>query len=138
MSSSNFEDFLSEKTELDPEVIAELFKNYQDKFRVAKVLIDRYGLQKEALGRLYGDFIGFAYVEPTKSIIKKAYIDQLGKKFLSDNNVLPLYKFGKAITVCASDPKNPYLQDKLEKILGEIVSFVFCFPSDIEDYLNNI
>jgi hypothetical protein len=133
--TSDFEDYLIERTDLEPAVISEIFKNNSDTNRIAKILIDRYGIKKEILGRIWGDYLGFAYVEPNNSIVKKVLIEKLGEDFILENKVLPLYKFGRAVTVCASDPKNPYLQDKIEKALGEIVSLVFCFPSDIEEYI---
>src|SRR5574344_1890351 len=105
--TSDFEDYLIERTDLEPAVISEIFKNNSDTNRIAKILIDRYGIKKEILGRIWGDYLGFAYVEPNNSIVKKVLIEKLGEDFILENKVLPLYKFGRAVTVCETETKNP-------------------------------
>jgi hypothetical protein len=125
-------EYLANKTGLDIVLIDKLFYENSDEFEVAHKLIDKYGIEREKLGKIWGDYLGFAYVDPNKTIINHEYIDKIGLDFIRKNKVMPLYKFGKAVTVCISDPKNLYMQDKLEKKLGEIVSLVFCFPFDVE------
>jgi len=53
------------------------------------------------------------------------------------NKVLPLYKLGKAVTFCASNPTNSSVMEHTQRKLGELVSIVFCFPFDIKMYLKN-
>jgi type IV pilus assembly protein PilB len=140
MYNSDFKIYLSDQTELDFELISELFEKNENVFDVAFKLIEDYGIDTKFLGKIWGDYIGFAYVDPNSTIINQEYLQKVGIDFIKENNAIPMYKFGKAITVSTSNPQNPYIQDMLEKKLGEIVSFVFCFPFDIEIYLklNNL
>jgi hypothetical protein len=140
MYNSNFITYLSDQTELDFELLERLFQENSDVFDVALKLIEDYGIEAKHLGKFWGDYIGFAYVDPNTTIVNQEYIQKVGVDFIKQNKAIPLYKFGKAVTVCTSNPQSPFIQDKFEKKLGEIVSFVFCFPFDIEVYikLNNL
>lgn len=140
MYQADFKEYLSEKTGIDVEVIDNLFQNQVDIFKIALELIENHGIDEGELGKIWGDYLGYAYVDPNKTIVNKEFVEKVGVQFIKDNSAMPLYKFGRAVTVCTSNPHNPYIQDKLEKKLGEIVSFVFCFPFDIEIYLkfNNV
>lgn len=130
-----FRRYLAENTDVDLNIIEQLFQKKADAFDVALLLIENHGVDAKKLGKIWGDYLGFAYVDPNTTIVNKDYVRKLGKDFILANKALPLYKFGKAVTVSTSDPQNPFIQDKLEKRLEEIVSFVFCFPFDIEIYI---
>lgn len=140
MYNSDFAEYLSDKTGIDFIILDELYEKKTNVFDIATTLINLYGVDRNKLGKIWGDYIGFAYVDPNSTIVKEEYIQKLGVDFIMKNKVLPMYKFGKAVTVSTYDPLNPFLQDKLEKKLDEIVSLVFCFPFDIENYikLNNL
>lgn len=141
MYNTDFQIYLAEKINISIDVITELFSKYSnDVFKAAFVLIEKYGVDEKELGKIWGSYLGYAYVDPNKSIVKPEYIQKVGVQYILENKAIPLYKFGKAVTVSTSNPTNPYLQDKMEKKLDEIVSFVFCFPFDIEIYLqmNNL
>jgi len=133
MYDSDFQSYLSKKTNIDLAIIKDLFdKHKTDVFDIAMDLLEHHGINDAELGKIWGSYLGFAYVDPNSSIINQEYIDKVGVDFILDNKVMPLYKFGKAVTVTTPNPKNPYIQDKLEKKLGELVSLVFCFPFDID------
>lgn len=140
MYNSDFPLYLSDKTGIDLIQMEELFEKKKDPFDIALTLIEKYGVDEKDLGKIWGDYLGFAYVDPNSSIVNQEFIQKLGINFIKENKVIPLYKFGKAVTVSTPNPQNPFIQDKLEKRLDEIVSFVFCFPFDIEIYLqlNNL
>lgn len=136
MYNEKFQIYLSEKTKIDFKIIKSLFIKYaEDIFNVVLVLNSDYGISKAELGKLWGSYIGYAYVDPNSSIANPEFLEKAGVKFILETQALPLYKFGKAVTVTTSDPLNPFLQAKMEKRLEEIVSLVFCFPFDIENYL---
>lgn len=140
MYNSDFSIYLSEKTDIDLATIEELFEKEVDPFRVAFLLVEKYGADEGKLGKIWGDYLGYAYVDPNKCIVNQEYIQKIGVEFVTKYKALPLYKFGKAVTVSTPNPQNPYIQDRMEKELKEIVSFVFCFPFDIDIYLqlNNL
>jgi len=137
MYDLKFQNYLSENTGVDIYTIGSLFdKHKNDVFAVALELIEHHGISDSQLGKLWGSYLGFAYVDPNSSIVNREYVDKVGVEFILDNSVMPLYKFGKAVTT--SNPKNLFVQDKLEKRLGELVSFVFCFPFDIDICIQRI
>jgi len=131
----DFQYYLSEKTDIDLEIITKLFEKEIDVFKIALTIIEEYGIDEKTLGKIWGNYLGFAYVDPNASIVNQEYTNKVGIDFILENKALPLYKFGKAVTVATPNPTNPFIQDKMEKKLGELVSFVFCFPFDIEIYI---
>lgn len=138
MYDSDFKLYLSDNLDIDYEIIEKIpTTGINEFFNIAKVLIQIHKVDKAILGKIWGSYLGFAYVDPNTSIVNQEYIKKAGVNFILENKVLPLYKFGRALTVSTSNPKNPFLQDKIEKKLDEIVSLVFCFPFDIEIYLRN-
>lgn len=136
MYNQDFKEYLSDNTGVDFLIIDELFERMQNVFDIANALITVYGVDHAKLGKLWGDYLGFAYVNPNASLVNTDLVNKLGISFVKKSSVIPLYKFGKAVTVSTSDPTNPFMQDRLEKMLDEIVSLVFCFPFDIETYLS--
>lgn len=136
MYDSNFKGYLARNTNVNPKILDELFNKVPFKiFDVASALIEDCGVDKEMLGRLWGDYLGYAYVDPNKSIVNQEYIKKIGISFIETNKILPLYKLGKAVTLCTSHPENQSIVEHTQRKLGELVSLVFCFPSDIKTYL---
>lgn len=135
MYDSDFKDYLASKTGINIAILEELFKKYFNLFDIALILIEQYQVDKEKLGRIWGDYLGYAYVDPNKSIVDQEYIKKVGIGFIEMNKILPLYKLGKAVTFCTSNPTNPSIVGHTQKKLGELVSLVFCFPFDIKTYL---
>lgn len=136
MYNSDFKDYLADKTGVDIAILDELFnKKPFNIFDVALTLIEKHGVEKEKLGRIWGDYLGLAYVDPNKSIVNQEYIKKIGVSFIEINKILPLYKLGKAVTMCTSNPKNYSIVEHTQRKLGELVSLVFCFPFDIKTYL---
>jgi len=138
MYGEDFVNYISEKTGVDYKIVNELFSQHFNLFDAAQILIEKHGVDKELLGRAWGDYLGFAYVDPNKSIVNKGYIEKVGISFIQMNKILPLYKLGKAVTFCTSHPTNPSIVTHTQKKLGELVSLVFCFPFDIKTYLKSI
>lgn len=136
MYDANFKNYLARNTGINIKILDELFNRVPFKiFDVALELIEKHGVNKEALGRLWGDYIGYAYVDPNKSIVNQEYIEKIGISFIEINKILPLYKLGKAVTLCTSHPEKESVVGHTQRKLGELVSLVFCFPFDIKNYL---
>lgn len=136
MYDYKFKDYLARNINVDARILDELFRRVPFKvFDVASELIENYGVDKETLGRVWGDYLGYAYVDPNKSIVNHDYIQKIGLNFIEINKILPLYKLGKAVTMCTSHPENESIVGHTQRKLGELVSLVFCFPFDIKTYL---
>lgn len=137
MYDYEFKDYLARNTGVNIKILDELFNKVPFKvFDIASELIENHGINKEKLGRIWGDYLGYAYVDPNKSIVNQEYIKKIGLSFIEINKILPLYKLGKAVTLCTSYPDNQSIIEHTQRKLGELVSLVFCFPFDIKDYLN--
>lgn len=137
MYELDFKTSLSIQTGVDLRIIEELFKKHFKVFDIALALIEKHNVDSEKLGKFWGDYLGFAYVDPNKCIVNQDYVKKVGINFIEINKVLPLYKFGKAVTVCTSNPTNPSIIELTQKKLEELVSPVFCFPFDIKTYLQS-
>jgi len=86
---------------------------------------------KDALGKLWGDSLGIAYTDPTKTIIQYELVNKLPKSFAEQNNVIPLYAVENVITVAMADPRNTALQRQVEGQMDALVSPVFALPDQI-------
>lgn len=138
MYDSNFKSYLARTTGVNSRILDELFSKVPfNVFDVALALVENYGVDKEKLGRIWGDYIGFAYVDPSKSIVNQEYIHKIGISFIEMNKILPLYQLGQAVTLCTSHPENQSIVAHTQRKLGEKVSLVFCFPFDIKNYLKD-
>lgn len=137
MYDSDFKSYLAKNTGINIAVLNELFRKHFNIFDVALALVEQHNVDKEKLGRVWGDYLGCAYVDPNKSIVDQEYIKKLGINFIEMNKVLPLYKLGDAVTFCTSNPLNQSVVGHLQKKIDELVSLVFCFPFDIKMYIQN-
>ena len=130
-----FANYLSKKLGLDPAILKKMLKR-QTIFEVVEILISKHHIEKEKIGRIFSEYIGYTYVDVNDVIFDPQYMKLISKEYLKSKSVLPLFKFGTAITVATSNPTNPYLQNNIEKQLNSIISLVFSFPSDIIEYID--
>lgn len=135
IEDKKFVKYLAEQTGIPEVKIQDLVNQGFDDFQIAAILIGKHHVKKEDLGRSWGAYIGYTYVDPLDSMTNIEYIKKAGLDFILARKSLPLYKLGKAVTVAMTDPQNPFLQGKVEDKLGEVISAVFCFPFDIENYI---
>lgn len=129
-----FLNYLQKKLDLEPFLLRDLMKEHSI-FEVVDILVSNYNIDKEKIGQIFGGYIGYAYVDINNVIFDPQYMKSIPKEYLKMQVVLPLYKFGPAITVATARPTNPYLQNNIEKQLHSVISLVFSFPSDIINYI---
>ncbi|MBA4387091.1 MAG: type II/IV secretion system protein [Verrucomicrobia bacterium] len=86
---------------------------------------------KSLLGRLWGDSLGVAYVDPLKTAIQYETIALFTEEFLDRHPVLPLYELSGALTVATYNPKDAALMKEIENSTGRFISPVFAFPDQI-------
>jgi type IV pilus assembly protein PilB len=102
-------------------------------FAVLMHLVNGRAARKEVLGKLWGDSLGLAYVDLTKTIFQSALTQLLPVEFARKHTAIPDYQFGDTITLAAVNPTNRQTIKEAEAILGKPVSTVFSFAEDIED-----
>ena len=129
-----FLNYLQKKLDLEPFLLRDLMKEHSI-FEVVDILVSNYNIDKEKIGQIFGGYIGYAYVDINNVIFDPQYMKSIPKEYLKMLVVLPLYKFGPAITVATARPTNPYLQNNIEKQLHSVISLVFSFPRDIINYI---
>lgn len=83
------------------------------------------------IAKLWGDSLGLAYVDPTKTVIQHELVNKLPKKFIEEHRVIPLYAIENVVTVAMDDPNNRSLQSQVESYLDALVSPVFSLPNQI-------
>ncbi len=94
-------------------------------------LAEQRAALKETIGKLWGDSMQMAYVDPTRSIIQYALLDKLPRDFAGQHRLIPLYALNEVVTVAMADPLDQTVLDRLEGYLGAIPSTVFAFPDHI-------
>ncbi len=93
----------------------------------------RYPEQKEMLGRIWADGMNVAYVNIQTTTVETGVAARLKIEFALKEEVIALYEFDGVVTLAASHPENVYLEEHVRAILGQEVSVVFSFPSQIID-----
>lgn len=119
---------------LDVQEVQNLLEKFHDNALLMLIhLVNEGRAKKDELCRLWGDSIGFAYVDLEKTLFQPDIAHQIPESFARKRNLIGVYKFGESVTVAASDPANIFVQKDTEQMLGFPVSLVFAFPPDIAD-----
>jgi len=105
------------------------FKN--NGFAILSHLVERTPKHKSLLGRLWGDSLGVAYVDPFKTDIQYDTLALFTKDFLERHPVLPLHEHDGALTLATYNPTDTALMDEIQSATGKLVSPVFAFPDQI-------
>ncbi len=129
-----FLNYLQKRLNFEPFVLRDLVKDHSI-FETAEILVKNYNVDKDKLGQIFAGYLGFAYVDINNVIFDPQFMKSIPKDYLKMQVVLPLYKFGPAITVATARPNNPFLQNNIEKQLHSVISLVFSFPQDIINYI---
>ncbi len=104
---------------------------YRILIRLAKGL--RGGLiNKTDLGKIWGDIIGFPFIDLKKTLFQGEVVHQLPEKLAKEHCVIPVYQFGEAITVASPQPGNQKQLLEIETAMQKKVSLVFAFPDEIK------
>ncbi len=88
---------------------------------------------KDALGKTWGDSIGFTYVNPEMTAIDPEAVSQIPREFAEINRIVPLYAFGGTLSLAAANPGDKALEELVINKFNVNPSFVFSFPEEIAD-----
>lgn len=103
-----------------------------------QVLIDQKILLKEDACRLWGDFLGIAYVDVLASSITAQAVNQIPLEIARKTQAIGLYVIDGVLTVAMATPEDVTLVRRLALIAGTPVSPVFCLPCEIADAMSII
>ena len=119
--------FLKEKA---CQVLQGKFQN--DALGALAYLVERMPSKKETLCRLWADCLEVAYVELDKTLFQPEIVHKIPESIAKKHKVIPVYKFGDAVTLATPDPTDGDLAARLKEVVGGPVSLVFSLPSEIE------
>jgi len=111
-------------------------ENKGDTFLILAHLIKNGAVQQAELGKLWGDFIGFPYVDLSKTLFQHQIAEILPDRFARKYTIILMYQFGDAITAAMKDPGNALVVEEVEKIAKSQISPVFAFPEEIEEAID--
>ena len=135
--NDKFFKILLEKGYLTEEDILMLNKVYKgDSFAIFKRLCQGFRggiINKVDLGKMWGDSIGFPFIELGKTLFQSEIVQQLPEKFARDSHIIPIYQFGDSVTIATTNPTNLRVLTKAETLLNKNVSPVFALQEEIED-----
>ena len=120
-------------TPREREALATRFQN--NGFAILLHLAEREPKRKTLLGRLWGDSIGVAYVDPFKTDTHYETLSLFKEDFLDCHPVLPLHEVDGVLTVATYNPTDTALLNQIENASGKFISPVFAFPDQIADCL---
>jgi type IV pilus assembly protein PilB len=134
MRSHRFLDLLVQKSHLSKAGAQAMAARHQGNSLAAlEELIVAQAVPKEDLCRLFGDLLGTAYVDLSRTIIQPEVVRLIPRDFALTHRLIALYCFGGAVTVASADPLNVMVLDDVARLAGVPVSAVFSPPSDIVD-----
>lgn len=133
MKNPEFLNLLISKKILEKVDTEKLLMKYNgDAYAVLKHLVGGQVARKNSLGSLWGDSLGFAYVDLTKTLFQQEAIKKLPEKFAKENKLIPIYEIGSAVTIAAVNPADTVIIKEAGRLMGIPASPVFSFEDDIE------
>jgi type IV pilus assembly protein PilB len=115
----------------------ELSTRYQgDTFSLLIHLVQRFPNQRDELGKLWGNSLHVAYVDPGKTFVQFDLCQKLPEALAKNRKIFPLYEFGGVVTLAMATPTDRLIIDQAEGHLDMFVSPVFSFPDQIGSALD--
>jgi len=106
-----------------------------DLFALVLAVAEKKPDRKAELGRFWGDRLGVAYIDLSKTLVQYRLLERLPEEFARANLILPIYEFGGAVTLVTPTPLDKSLIVQTESYFDSFVSTAFCFPDQIKDAL---
>ena len=110
----------------------ELATRYQgDTYALLLHLVQRSPGERDELGKLWGNSLHVAYVDPGKTFVQYDLCQKLPEVFSKNRKIFPLYEFGGVVTLAMTSPADRLIIEQAEGHLDMFVSPVFSFPDQI-------
>lgn len=97
-----------------------------------ETLVQEELVSKESACRLWGDSLGFAYVNPLTSVVSQEAVRALPLEIASKAKAIGLFIIEEVMTIAMTTPEDKTLVKRLEAIAGFTLSPVFALPKEIE------
>ena len=115
-----------------------LAAKYPNPLDLLQAVIDHKLLLKEDACRLWGDYLGIAYVDVLASGITVEAVKQIPLEIARKARAIGLYVIDGVLTVALATPEDARLVRRLEQIAQIPISPVFCLPCEIDDAISII
>ena len=115
-----------------------LSTKHENPLDLLQVLIEQRLLLKEDACRIWGDYLGIAYVDVLASSITVQAVKQIPLEIARKVRAIGLYVIDGVLTVAMATPEDAKLVRRLEQIAKMPVSPVFCLPCEIDDAMSII
>lgn len=102
-----------------------------DAFEMSRILIQLGHLSRDLIGLVYGDAIGYTYINLEKTLFQDSVVKKLPQAVAERLKAIPIYKFGDVITLALTDPIDIAKRRELEQLLGK-VDFLFTLPDELD------
>ena len=86
---------------------------------------------KARIGRLYGDFVGLAHIQLTRTLFQPEALRRIDADSAASLRCMPIYILNDTLTVAVADPDDRRNLAEIEKRARIPISPVFAFPSEI-------
>ena len=113
-----------------------LSEKHENPLDLLQALIDQKLLLKEDACRIWGDFIGIAYVDVLASGITDEAVKLIPIEIARKVRAIGIYVIDGVLTVAMATPEDAGLVQSLGRITGIPVSAVFCLPCEIDDAIS--
>lgn len=111
-----------------------LLKKYNgDAYSILTFLVSGSAAKKNELGMLWGDSLGVAYIDLSRTMMQHHVVQKLPEQFARTSKMIPVYQFGDVITIATANPGQIIALKEAERLVSAPVSAVFTFTEDIED-----
>jgi len=138
-TNSNFSDLVLAHPGFDSRAKLEtLAAKHADQLELLQEVIDQKLLLKEDACRIWGDYIGIAYVDVLASGITVEAVKLIPREIAQKARAIGLYLIDGVLTVAMATPEDAKLVRRLEQIAGNPISPVFCLPCEIDDAMSII
>lgn len=108
-----------------------LRESNQDNLNFSQRLIKEEWLDRDTVGRMYGDYVHCTYVNLDKTLFNQDIVKKLPRGNAEKLRAVPVYKFGAAVTVAMAQPGDLQAIRELEQAVMAPVSPIFSFPDEI-------
>ena len=137
MNNTVFLDLLVQKSILSPVDAERLSEKYNgNAFSILQHLLEGGVVKKDIIGKLWGDSLGFSYVNLDKSLFQTHIVNQLPEDFARKNKIIPLYEIHNVVTVAIFDPLNTQILEQTRYLMKKEISPVFSFEDEIFDSID--
>jgi type II secretory ATPase GspE/PulE/Tfp pilus assembly ATPase PilB-like protein len=113
-----------------------LAERHENPLDLLQALIDQKLLLKEDACRLWGDFLGIAYVDVLASGITDEAVRLIPIEIARKVRAIGIYVIDGVLTVAMATPEDASLVHSLGRITQIPLSAVFCLPCEIDDAIS--